>query len=41
MSKQWRLEGRLENLADHEYWLVDGYATPGRSLFLRLNYLPK
>ncbi|MFZ9311027.1 MAG: TonB-dependent receptor domain-containing protein, partial [Arenimonas sp.] len=39
MSARWRLEGRLENLSDREYRLVDGYATPGRSLFLRLNYL--
>jgi vitamin B12 transporter len=41
MAVQWRLEGRLENLADRDYRLVDGYATPGRSLFLRLNYLPE
>ena len=41
LADHWRLEGRLENLADHEYRLVDGYATPGRSLFLRLNYLPE
>ncbi|WP_395769369.1 TonB-dependent receptor domain-containing protein [Arenimonas sp.] len=41
MAVRWRLEGRLENLADRDYRLVDGYATPGRSLFLRLNYLPE
>lgn len=41
LSVRWRLEGRLENLTDHDYRLVDGYATPGRSLFLRLNYLPE
>lgn len=39
LSVRWQLEGRLENLTDLEYRLVDGYATPGRSLFLRLNYL--
>ncbi|MFM1783697.1 MAG: hypothetical protein RIS14_1450 [Pseudomonadota bacterium] len=41
MADRWRLEGRLENLADRNYQLVDGYATTGRSLFLRLNYLPE
>ncbi|MFZ9364169.1 MAG: TonB-dependent receptor domain-containing protein, partial [Arenimonas sp.] len=41
LSVRWRLEGRLENLTDRDYRLVDGYATPGRSLFLRLNYLPE
>lgn len=41
MADRWRLEGRLENLGDRDYRLVDGYATPGRSLFLRLNYLPQ
>ncbi len=41
MAVRWRLEGRLENLGDREYRLVDGYATPGRSLFLRLSYLPQ
>ena len=41
LSVRWRLEGRLENLTDHDYRLVDGYATPGRSLFLRLNYQPE
>ena len=39
MADRWRLEGRLENLTDRDYRLVDGYATPGRSLFLRLSYL--
>jgi vitamin B12 transporter len=41
LADRWRLEGRLENLGDRDYRLVDGYATPGRSLFLRLNYLPE
>ena len=39
LADRWRLEGRLENLGDRNYRLVDGYATPGRSLFLRLSYL--
>ena len=41
LADRWRLEGRLENLGDSDYRLVNGYATPGRSLFLRLNYLPE
>ncbi|WP_297801092.1 TonB-dependent receptor [Arenimonas sp. GDDSR-1] len=39
LAERWRLEGRIENLGDRDYRLLDGYATPGRSLFLRLNYL--
>jgi vitamin B12 transporter len=31
LAPGWQLEARLENLADHDYQLVDGYATPGRS----------
>jgi vitamin B12 transporter len=27
----WRVEGRLENLTDRDYALVNGYNTPGRS----------
>jgi vitamin B12 transporter len=27
----WRFEARLENLADKDYELVQGYNTPGRS----------
>lgn len=41
MAPRWRLEGRLENLGNRDYQLIHGYATPGRSLFLRLNYLPE
>jgi vitamin B12 transporter len=34
----WSLEARLENLADHDYQLVDGYNTPGRSGLLSLRW---
>jgi len=34
----WRLEGRLENVGDRDYQLVDGYATPGRSGMLGLRW---
>lgn len=39
VSANWRIEGRLENLTDRDYELVSGYNTPGRSVFLRINYL--
>jgi vitamin B12 transporter len=38
INAQWRLEGRLENLTDRDYQLVNGYNTPGRSVMFRLNY---
>lgn len=39
VSANWRIEGRLENLLNRDYELIDGYNTPGRSVFLRINYL--
>jgi vitamin B12 transporter len=34
------LEGRLENLFDKKYQLIDGFNTPDRSLFVTLRYRP-
>ncbi len=31
LARGWRIEARVENLGDHDYQLVDGYNTPGRS----------
>lgn len=39
VNANWRIEGRLENLLNRDYELIDGYNTPGRSVFLRINYL--
>lgn len=39
VSASWRIEGRFENLLNRDYELIDGYNTPGRSFFLRINYL--
>ena len=38
LSGRWRFEARVENLADHDYQLVDGYNTPGRSLRVDLRW---
>jgi vitamin B12 transporter len=38
LAAGWRVEARLENLGDHDYQLVDGYATPGRSGMLGLRW---
>lgn len=38
INPHWRLEGRLENLFDRDYQLVNGFNTPGRSVLFRLNY---
>ena len=35
------LEGRVENLLDQQYQLVNGYNTPGRSLFVAVRYAPR
>ncbi len=39
LAKQWFLEGRLENLFDKDYELIEGFNTPGRSLFVALRYV--
>lgn len=36
LGRQWRLQGRVENLLDREYVLVHGYATPGMTALLSL-----
>lgn len=41
LTPEWRLEGRLDNVLDHDYERAAGYATPGRNLFVRLRYAPQ
>jgi vitamin B12 transporter len=38
LAPGWRFEMRVENLADHDYELVRGYNTPGRSGLLSLRW---
>lgn len=38
LSKEWTLQGRVENLTDQPYTLADGYNTAGRSLYVELRY---
>ncbi|MBP7917532.1 MAG: TonB-dependent receptor [Arenimonas sp.] len=38
INDAWRLEGRLENLLDKDYQVIDGYNTPDRSFFVRISY---
>ena len=38
LSKEWTLQGRLENVTDQSYTLADGYNTAGRSLYVELRY---
>jgi outer membrane cobalamin receptor len=35
------LEGRLENLFDKDYELIEGFNTPGRSVFVSVRYAPQ
>ena len=38
LAHGWVVEGRIENLADRDYQLIDGYNTPGRSGMLNLRW---
>ena len=38
LAADWSLEARLENIGDHDYALVRGYNTPGRSGLLTLRW---
>lgn len=38
LTKQWSLNGRIENLLDEDYELASGYNTPGASAYLTVNY---
>lgn len=40
LAPAWTLGARLENLADHDYELVRGYNTPGRSAFVDVTWQP-
>lgn len=37
-ADHWSLQAKVNNISDHAYTLVDGYATPGRTFMLYLNY---
>jgi len=38
LSRNWRVEARLENVTDEDYVLADGFRTQGRALFVRMRY---
>jgi vitamin B12 transporter len=40
LGRGWRLEARVENLADRDYTLAQGYNTPGRSGALAVRWQP-
>jgi vitamin B12 transporter len=40
MSRDWRLQARLENILDKTYETVASYNTPGRSAYLTLSWQP-
>jgi len=40
LNRDWGLLARVDNLGDSRYQLVNGYATPGRSLYLALKWAP-
>lgn len=40
LNRDWSLLARVDNLGDSRYQLVNGYATPGRSMYLALKWAP-
>jgi vitamin B12 transporter len=41
VSKDWRIEGRVENVADKEYETASYFNQPGRSYYLAVRYQPE
>ena len=41
LARDWTVLARLDNLTDSPYQLANGYATPGRSLFVSLKWAPQ
>lgn len=41
LNDAWKLSARLENLTNHDYALVHGYNTPGRSGFIDVIWQPR
>jgi len=39
LSNQWRVEGRLDNLADRDYDPLIGFNAPGRTVYLALRWI--
>ena len=40
VAKDWTLLARADNLMNRSYQTVNGYATPGRTLFVGLKWAP-
>ena len=41
IARDWRLLARIDNVADKNYQLAKGYATPGRTLYVGLRWEPR
>ena len=41
IAREWQLLARLDNLANRDYQLARGYATPGRTFYLGLRWTPQ
>jgi vitamin B12 transporter len=41
VTKDWAIEGKINNLTDRQYETAQGYNQPGRGLFVSLRYSPK
>lgn len=41
LSRDWSIQGRLNNLADKQYQTANGFNQPGRAVYVTLRYQPK
>lgn len=41
VGSDWQVFARLDNAANHRYQLINTYATPGRTVFVGVNWAPK
>ncbi len=41
IARDWRLLARIDNVADKNYQLAKGYATPGSTLYVGLRWEPR
>ncbi|MBS0392854.1 MAG: TonB-dependent receptor, partial [Proteobacteria bacterium] len=41
LARDYQVVARLDNLADKNYTLANGYATPGRMLYVGLKWAPQ
>ena len=41
LGKEWKLQGKINNLTDRTYYTAYGYNQPGRGVYVTLKYQPR